>query len=157
MTDTGHISQDDLALYALQTLSHNESAAVREHLSGCAVCQSELARLRGDLAMVAISVDQHPLPAGAQERFARRIADEFRENRPAAECAEAVTTDRSPAFRGAAGLFQPDAAGNGSVVLPPIPQGIEAKAFGVTLEDAAGSKTPTAPILLAGAVRENGA
>lgn len=102
MTETVHISQDDLALYALQTLSHNESAAVREHLSGCDVCQTELARLRGDLAMVAISVDQHPLPAGARERFARRIADEFRENRPAAERAEPVAIDRTPAFRGAA-------------------------------------------------------
>jgi anti-sigma-K factor RskA len=56
-----------------------------------------------------------------------------------------------------AGLFRPDSAGDGSVVLPPIPQGVSAKAFGVTLEDAAGSKTPTAPILLAGAVPENGA
>jgi len=55
-----------------------------------------------------------------------------------------------------AGLFRPDAAGNGSVVLPEIPQGVKAKAFGVTMEDAAGSKTPTAPILLAGAVPASG-
>jgi hypothetical protein len=52
-------------------------------------------------------------------------------------------------------LSRPDAAGNGSLVLPSIPPGIKAKAFGVTLEDAAGSKTPTAPILLAGSVPEN--
>src|SRR5215472_7111465 len=73
MTDAQHIAQDDLALYALQTLSRDESAAMREHLSECAVCRAELARLRGDLAMVALSVDQHPLPSGARERFAQRI------------------------------------------------------------------------------------
>jgi anti-sigma factor RsiW len=35
MMDAQHISQDDLALYALQSLSPEETAAVREHLSGC--------------------------------------------------------------------------------------------------------------------------
>ncbi|MFT4111869.1 anti-sigma factor domain-containing protein [Silvibacterium sp.] len=49
-----------------------------------------------------------------------------------------------------AGLFTADASGNGSVVLPPIPRGIAAKAFGVTMEQASGSATPTLPILLAG-------
>ncbi|MBW8870055.1 MAG: anti-sigma factor, partial [Acidobacteriales bacterium] len=55
-----------------------------------------------------------------------------------------------------AGLFKPDVAGNGLLVLPSIPQGVKAKAFGVTLEDAAGSKTPTAPILMAGAAPQSG-
>jgi anti-sigma factor RsiW len=273
MTDAQHISQDDLALYALQSLSHDESAALREHLSTCDECQTELARLQGDLAMVALSVEQHPLPAGARERFAQRTAAD----RPAAERVEPVPIvrpsgfDRPSRFAGAAwvgwaaaavllilagglalqvsllsarlrdsnnritslqagksraeqiaelltaptaqrvlltapkttpapagrvvylpsrgelilqannlvsapagktyelwvipadgsapipaGLFRPDPAGNGSVVLPPIPQGVNAKAFGITLEDAAGSKTPTAPILLAGAVPTSG-
>ena len=49
-----------------------------------------------------------------------------------------------------AGTFLPDARGNASVILPPLPKGIEAKAFGVTLEDEGGSQTPTMPILLAG-------
>jgi len=270
VTDAQHISQEDLALYALRTLSQSESAAVREHLSGCDECRTELAMLNGDLAMVALSVDQKPLPAGARERFAQRIAGEIRFT-PAAKPAEPVAIDRSPRFGRAAwtgwiaataalivaavlgsqvnllkkhlkerdskiatleetksrseqvadlltspaaqrvlltapktppspsgrvvylpshgalilqasnlapvpptktyelwvipangsapipaGLFRPDAAGNGSVVLPSIPPGVSAKAFGVTVEDAAGSKTPTAPILLAGAVPANG-
>jgi anti-sigma-K factor RskA len=50
-----------------------------------------------------------------------------------------------------AGLFRPDATGSASVLLPVIPSGVEAKAFGVTIEKAAGSATPTAPIVLAGA------
>ena len=49
-----------------------------------------------------------------------------------------------------AGTFRPDARGNASVILPPLPKGIEAKAFGVTIEDDGGSQTPTMPILLAG-------
>ena len=49
-----------------------------------------------------------------------------------------------------AGLFRPDASGSASVVLPTLPQGVEAKAFGVTIEDAQGSSTPTLPIVMAG-------
>ena len=43
-----------------------------------------------------------------------------------------------------------------TVVPPPIPRGVKSKAFGVTLENAEGSKTPTAPILLAGLFRRPG-
>lgn len=49
-----------------------------------------------------------------------------------------------------AGLFRPDDSGSGSVVLPPIPKGIDAKAFRVTIEIASGSQTPTLPIVMAG-------
>jgi hypothetical protein len=49
-----------------------------------------------------------------------------------------------------AGTFQPDAHGMASVLLPNLPTGIQAKAFGVTMEHAGGSTTPTLPILLAG-------
>lgn len=271
MTGAPHISPEDLALYALEALSHEESAALREHLSQCETCRDELAKLRGDLAMVGLSVDQHPLPAGARERFAARIADNVRSSPPAAKRAEVLEFGRQSRFAAAAwpgwlaaavllivagglgfevsvlrarivdrdgriaaleanesrarqvaevltaptaqkvlltapktppaptgrvvylasrgelilqannlasvpagktyelwvipadgsapipaGLFRPDPAGNGSVVLPSIPQGVKAKAFGVTVEDAAGSQTPTAPILLAGAVPASG-
>ena len=49
-----------------------------------------------------------------------------------------------------AGTFHPDSRGSASVILPPLPKGIEAKAFGVTIEDEGGSQTPTMPIVLAG-------
>ena len=49
-----------------------------------------------------------------------------------------------------AGLFRPDSHGSASVVLPPLPAGVEAKAFRVTVEDAHGSATPTLPIVMAG-------
>ena len=48
------------------------------------------------------------------------------------------------------GTFRPDAHGNASVIMPPMPKGVEAKAFGVTVEDEGGSATPTMPIVLAG-------
>lgn len=50
----------------------------------------------------------------------------------------------------AAGLFHPDAAGNGSIVLPEIPRHVAAKGFGLTIENEGGSKSPTLPIILAG-------
>ena len=49
-----------------------------------------------------------------------------------------------------AGTFQPDSHGMASVLLPNLPAGIQAKAFGVTMENAGGATTPTLPILLAG-------
>jgi anti-sigma-K factor RskA len=48
------------------------------------------------------------------------------------------------------GIFQPDAKGNASVIMPTLTKGIEAKAFGVTIEDAGGATTPTMPIIMAG-------
>ena len=50
-----------------------------------------------------------------------------------------------------AGLFRPDDHGSASVVLPKLPEGVPAKAFGVTIENAEGSATPTMPIVLSGA------
>ena len=55
-----------------------------------------------------------------------------------------------------AGLFRPDSSGNASVMLPALPSGVPAKAFGVTLEDAQGAQTPTMPILLSGAAPSAG-
>jgi anti-sigma-K factor RskA len=49
-----------------------------------------------------------------------------------------------------AGTFRPDAHGNASVIMPPLPKGVEAKAFGVTVEDEGGATAPTMPIILAG-------
>lgn len=261
MTDNAHIPEETLALYALQALSQEESAAVRLHLAGCEACRAELAKAEGDLALVAMSVEQHPLPEGARERFLSRIgaarkseaaqvipmagrvparraatwpawlaaaamvllaiglgmkvstlerqldattlaleaqAVESRHSHQVLDLLTApaaqhvlLTAGKTPpapsaravylAARGAlvleasnlkplpankayelwvipangaapiaAGLFWPDAAGSASVVMPQIPQGVAAKAFGVTIENDGGSATPTAPIILAG-------
>ncbi|MFZ0746195.1 MAG: anti-sigma factor [Terracidiphilus sp.] len=278
MTDGVHIPQEDLALYAMQALSPDESAEMRLHLDKCAPCRAELAETSGDLALVALSVEQHPLPEGARDRFLSRISATSslgtaagpapavpiqpvapltaiapsRDDRPArrpslwiawgavaalailaislglriqsldqqlqnqsgliarltvtashaqevldvitAPSAQRVvlTSGKAPAVptaraiylpsRGGlifeasnlgnlpgnktyelwvipasgaapipAGLFRPDAQGAASLVLPPLPKGVPAKAFGVTIENAEGSATPTAPIILSGA------
>ncbi len=51
----------------------------------------------------------------------------------------------------AAGTFAPDTHGNASLLVPSLHGAVLAKAFGITVEHAGGSATPTMPILLAGA------
>lgn len=51
-----------------------------------------------------------------------------------------------------AGVFAVDAKGDGSVVLPPLPPGVAAKAFAVTVEPAGGLPKPSGPMVLVGAV-----
>ncbi len=48
------------------------------------------------------------------------------------------------------GTFRPNTHGDASIVLPSLPRGIEAKAFGVTLEEESGAQSPTLPIVMAG-------
>jgi anti-sigma-K factor RskA len=49
-----------------------------------------------------------------------------------------------------AGLFHPDEHGNAVMMDHAMSQGVEAKAFAVTVEDAIGSDKPTSPILIIG-------
>jgi|SRR5271166_1827641 len=51
----------------------------------------------------------------------------------------------------AAGVFKPDAHGSGTIVNPPLPAGVEAKAFAITVEDEAGVPHATSPIIMMGA------
>lgn len=268
MMQDEHIPQEDLVLYAMQAMQSHELAAVRLHLDTCAECRRALAEVNGDLALVAMSVEEKPLPEGARQRFVERLAADAQRTRGAAvvpieakrparrasiwigwlaaaasllfalsleqklgtlndelarqkamAAGQAAANARAQQVldvltaRGAkhvlltaaqakpqptgravylaetgglvfqandlaqlaqdktyelwvipangqapipAGLFRPDAAGSASVVMPPLPKGVPAKAFGVTIEKAEGSTTPTAPILLLGAVPTTG-
>ena len=49
-----------------------------------------------------------------------------------------------------AGMFSPDERGNAMMMNHPMPEGVVAKAFAVTVEDATGSDKPTPPILMIG-------
>jgi anti-sigma-K factor RskA len=49
-----------------------------------------------------------------------------------------------------AGVFKPDEHGNAIMMDHPMPEGVEAKAFAITLENESGSDKPTSPILLMG-------
>ena len=49
-----------------------------------------------------------------------------------------------------AGVFKPDSRGSATVINPPLPPGVEAKAFAITIEPEEGSSTPTMPIVMMG-------
>ncbi len=271
------LSHEDLALYAMGSLPAEEMAAVAAVLRESSHARQELARIQDDLALLALSVDQQPAPAGSFERFQARMgetggaaAKDFAtpaarstpmgmiETLPevtaargrskwalitpwtiaaclaiacsilgykvssmndaldgesalvsnlAAKASRAqqvlevfnapdaqrvtLTAAKTPpaptahtvylAERGAlmmeannlkpipagktyelwvipasgaapvpAGTFTPNADGYASVVLPKLPSGVIAKAFGITVENAGGSSTPTLPIVLSG-------
>lgn len=50
-----------------------------------------------------------------------------------------------------AGVFKPDVRGNVAMMHSPMPAGVEAKAFAITIEPEQGSATPTMPIVMMGA------
>lgn len=276
-TDPGHISAEDLTLFAMQFLDVAQAGVVSDHIERCATCRGELLAIQGDLAVYALATDQHaPAPAarqrllqqiGREKKFVRTGTEappiaafgrsgstlEFAQSKPrvgqtilgwsgwavaaglavtagllyqdrdalrstlgaqsgqlarlTADAAEAhklmdaltdpaavrvslTTKPAPPAPLGRAtynpqkgsliflaskldplqmyktyelwiipadgsapvpaGTFHPDDQGNASVIMPEIPKGVAAKAFGVTIEDEGGSKTPTAPIIMAG-------
>jgi anti-sigma-K factor RskA len=49
-----------------------------------------------------------------------------------------------------AGVFKPDQHGSATVIDPPLPEKVEAKAFAITVEPESGSSAPTMPILMIG-------
>jgi anti-sigma-K factor RskA len=49
-----------------------------------------------------------------------------------------------------AGVFAPDSSGNAAIILAQAPVGLTVQGFGVTIENAGGSNTPTLPIVLSG-------
>jgi anti-sigma-K factor RskA len=245
---------DDLALLALEALQGDERVTLEKHLEGCSSCRSELERLRGDLALLALSASGPAPPRRSRERLLKAIAKEPRAQKIGAarrsswthlpwlaaaalllvagffwqqsdrlaqrvarlrdesaqqqaqleRAREVVSTltstdalrvtlvaaqappqpqgkaiyvrERSsliflasnmPALppqrsyelwliptNGApipAGMFKPDARGSATVVEPPLPGGVEAKAFAITVEPEQGSSAPTMPIVMMGA------
>jgi anti-sigma-K factor RskA len=244
---------DDLALLALGALQGEERVTLEKHLEGCPACRRELERLRGDMALLALSAAGPAPPSRSRERLLKVIAQEPRAQKTAERrsswtflpwlaaaalllvagffwqqsdrlaqrvaqlqdesgqqqaqlerAREVVSTltstdalrvtlvaaqtppqpqgkaiyvrDRSsliflasnmPALppqriyelwliptNGApipAGVFKPDARGSATVVEPPLPAGVEAKAFAITVEPEQGSSTPTMPIVMTGA------
>jgi len=278
-----HISEDDLLLYSLQSLSAGQTAAAELHLETCPECSRNLSEISGDLVLLSLSVEPQPIPSGARERFLKRVASESQTAAPVGEftaaaprrqpilsdppepsrvirqiqprrswfpvlipwaaafallvltgflgnrnqkLSELLDIDKgqiaqlsaqagraqqvldaltAPAAKSVtltegkqtpppsghtsylaekaalvfvgnnlkpiagdktyelwiipedgraplpAGLFRPDDHGAASVVLPPLPAGVPAKAFAVTVERAEGASSPTMPIVLSGA------
>jgi anti-sigma-K factor RskA len=49
-----------------------------------------------------------------------------------------------------AGLFRPDSHGSAALIEPPLPTGVEAKTFAITVEPGAGSAAPTSTPIMVG-------
>lgn len=49
-----------------------------------------------------------------------------------------------------AGLFRPDPHGSATIIKPPLPLGVEAKTFAITVEPSAGSSAPTSQPIMVG-------
>lgn len=69
------VSHEDLALYAMGSLPAEEMAAVAATLHRNPQARQELARIQDDLALLALSVDQQPAPAGSFERLQARMRE----------------------------------------------------------------------------------
>jgi anti-sigma-K factor RskA len=244
---------DDLALFALGALQDDERVTLEKHLEGCSSCRRELERLRGDMALLALSASGPAPPRRSRERLLKAIAKEPRTQKTLAraqslwtflpwlataavllvaaffwqqsdrlaqqvarlrdqsaqqqaqleQAREVVSTltstdamrvtlvaaqtlpqpqgkaiyvrNRSSLIflagnmpplppqkayelwliptKGApipAGVFKPDARGSATVIEPPLPAGVEAKTFAITVEPEQGSSTPTMPIVMMG-------
>ena len=71
-----HPDPADLSLYAMQLLAPAETEAIAEHLTRCAECRAELARIQGDLALTALTVDLESPSAAARQRLLDQVARE---------------------------------------------------------------------------------
>jgi putative zinc finger protein len=72
---------EDLGAYVLGSLAEDEAERVRAHLAQCEICAAEHADLAGlpkllDLAVVAGSTEDDPLPPAIEERLLDRFAAE---------------------------------------------------------------------------------
>ncbi len=64
MSRTPHISQEDLALYAMQALTPEENRDAQAHLDECAYCRAALSESLVDLAGIGMTAEQQALPEG---------------------------------------------------------------------------------------------
>jgi anti-sigma factor ChrR (cupin superfamily) len=74
VTSKAHNTLKELALYAMQGLTVEESAAVSTHLQICLACRTDHAQVGVDLALKGLVVQQRELPLGARERLMERVA-----------------------------------------------------------------------------------
>ena len=80
MTNSEHIQNEELELYALGGLAEEEAAAIKSHLASCGECAMKLAQSRGSAALLSFAAKQEQ-PAGTikAELMARIRANRERE------------------------------------------------------------------------------
>jgi len=76
---TGHEQfAEDLTLYALGSLEGDAVDVVERHLEECAACRQELARLEGEMALLALTTAGPSPPQRARQRLLKAIGREPR-------------------------------------------------------------------------------
>jgi hypothetical protein len=76
MSVVAHYDVADLALFAMQLLQSEQHQAIAAHLTECSFCRQELARLQGDLAAFAHTVELQAPAATTRDRLLHQIARE---------------------------------------------------------------------------------
>ena len=69
---------EDLALLALGTLARDSRAELERHLATCSSCRRELERMRGDMALMAMSTSGPRPPQRSRQRLMEALAKEPR-------------------------------------------------------------------------------
>jgi len=74
MTPMAHEeARDSLEALALDALDENERGVVLAHVSGCAICQQEVAALQATAAKLSYAVQPVPMPAPQRDRIRARL------------------------------------------------------------------------------------
>lgn len=76
MIPVKHIDPDDLALYAMQLLSPEETEEMTLHLQHSAEARRVLAAIQSDLSIYALTAEMHSPPALARQRLMQQVARE---------------------------------------------------------------------------------
>jgi len=155
------------AAIVLAVLFWQENTALKQSLTAMSDRSSQTARELDDLRRMAapilspeaqritvVAVKTPPQPQGKAFYLRNRSSLVFvANNMPALPPHKAYELWLVPAAGApiAAGVFKPDAHGSGTIVNPPLPPGVEAKAFAITVEDEAGVPHATSPIIMMGA------
>lgn len=155
------------AMAVLAVLVWNENSALKQSLAAMSDQSAQMTREVEDLRKIAapivspqaqritvVSLKTPPQPQGKAFYMRNRNSLVFvASNMPQLPPHKAyelwlVPSQGAPI---AAGVFKPDTRGSGTIVNPPLPSGVEAKAFAITVEDEAGVAHATTPIIMMGA------
>ena len=71
-----HPAPEDLTLLAMELFSPTEAAPIAQHVESCSECRAELARIYGDLALTAATVDIETPSAQSRVRLVEQVARE---------------------------------------------------------------------------------
>jgi anti-sigma-K factor RskA len=154
------------AMIIMFTLLWQQNRTLEQHVAGLSAelmqQQAELAKAREIVALltkpdaVITVVKANTLPQPQGKAF--YVRDQARlvfiaNNLPQLSPQKAYELWLIPASGAApipAGVFKPDAHGSATVINPPLPVGVQPKAFAMTIEPEQGSSTPTMPIVMVG-------